>query len=89
MALLAPGVDEPRLKRAQIIIGQLNGIPGAGGSVASATRAGYGLLEVLLSQRRWKKEAVSVEALQRDIKGAFDRVRVAVEAALPSSTPRS
>jgi septum formation topological specificity factor MinE len=47
----------------------------------SADRA-LSTLDILLSRRRWKQEAPSVEALRKQIKGACDQLRVAVESAL-------
>jgi uncharacterized protein (DUF3084 family) len=53
-----------------------------GRSVAQATDRAYRTLEILLSRRRWKQEAPSVEALRKQIKGACDQLRVTVESVL-------
>ena len=82
MALLPPGANETALSRAKEICFQLNGLPAGARSVASASHLAYSQLEILLSNRRWKTEADSIEGLQKTIKSACDRLRVAVEAAL-------
>jgi hypothetical protein len=89
MALRPPGHDEPVLRRAKEITFQLAALPSQTGRLAGATKHAYGLLEILLSHRRWKTEAVTVEALRKDIKSACDRLRVAVEAAFAAPGSRS
>ena len=72
MALLPPGPDEAALTRAREIRALLQA-----GQAADRVLGG---LEILLSRRRWKQEAPSVEALRKQIKMACDQLRVAVEA---------
>ena len=72
MALLPPGPDDGALARAREI-----------GGLLQAGHAGERVLnglEILLSRRRWKQEAPTVEALRKQIKMACDQLRVAVEA---------
>lgn len=86
MALLPAGTDEQALGRSSEICRLLNGLPAAR-PVARASATAHGLLEILLSHRRWKTEASSIEALRRDIKSACDRLRVAVEAGFRPAGP--
>lgn len=82
IALLPPGTNPATLDRAKEICVQLEGLPGGTRTVPAAARVALAQIEILLSHRRWKTEVGSVEALQKAIKSACDRLRVAVEAAL-------
>jgi hypothetical protein len=82
MASLPPGANQAALERAKAICFQLEGLPEGARSVPAAARVALSQVEILLSRRRWKTEAGSVESLQKSIKSACDRLRVAVEAAL-------
>jgi uncharacterized protein (DUF3084 family) len=82
MSLLPPGQDEAALTRAREICALLQAQQHRGRSVAQATDRAYRTLEILLSRRRWKQEAPSVEALRKQIKGACDQLRVTVESVL-------
>ena len=82
MALLPPGQDEAALTRARTICATLQARQPRGRTVAQAAERVLGQLEILLSRRRWKQEAPSVEQLRKQIKMACDHLRVAVESAL-------
>lgn len=82
MSLLPPGPDAGALARAREICSVLQGQQHGGRTVAQAADRAFHTLEILLSRRRWKQEAPSVEALRQQIKGACDHLRVAVETAL-------
>ncbi len=82
MSLLSPGQDEAALARARDICALLQAQQQGGRTVAQAADRAYRTLEILLSRRRWKQEAPSVEALRKQIKGACDQLRVAVESVL-------
>ncbi|MEO8031620.1 MAG: hypothetical protein ABI765_12265 [Gemmatimonadota bacterium] len=88
MALRDPGVDKPALSRAAEICSLLRGVDPAGRHVGTAGDRACAQLEILLSNRRWKTEVSSVEALRKEIKSACDRLRVAVEAALHDQAAR-
>lgn len=79
MALLPPGQDPAALARAQAICGQLQAQQHGGRTVAQAADRALGALEILLSRRRWKQEAPSVEGLRKQIKMACDQLRVTVD----------
>jgi hypothetical protein len=80
MAQLEPGPDKASLLRAKEICALLRHLDRR--TVGERCDRAYAMLEILLSSRRWKVEATSVEALRKDIRMACDRLRVAVEAAL-------
>jgi hypothetical protein len=82
MALLPPGQDPAALDRAREICALLRAQQHGGRTVGQAADQAYRALEILLSRRRWKQEAPSVEALRKQIKGACDHLRVAVETVL-------
>jgi hypothetical protein len=81
LALLPPGRDDQSLARARDICALLQAQQG-GRPVGQAADRAYRALEILLSRRRWKQEAPSVEALRKQIKSACDQLRVAVESVL-------
>ena len=80
--MLPPGQDATALGRAREICFLLRaqGQPHRG--VAQAADRAYQALEILLSSRRWKQEADSLDSLRKQIKSACDRLRVAVEGEL-------
>jgi hypothetical protein len=82
MSLLPPGQDAGALARAREICSVLQAQQHGGHSVGQAADRTFHTLEILLSRRRWKQEAPSVEALRKQIKGACDHLRVAVEGVL-------
>lgn len=82
MSLLPPGLDEKSLGRAREICALLQAQQQGGRTVAQAADRAYRTLEILLSRRRWKQEAPSVEALRKQIKSACDQLRVAVASVL-------
>ncbi len=88
MALREPGADNLSLSRAAEICTLLRGVDPAGRHVGTAGDRACAQLEILLSKRRWKTEVSSVEALRKEIKGACDRLRVAVAAALHGQAAR-
>ncbi len=79
MALLPPGQDDGALGRAREICAALQAHQPRGRTVAQATDRVLSQVEILLSRRRWKQEAPSVEQLRKQIKMACDQLRVAVE----------
>lgn len=88
MSLLPPGQDANALARARDICALLQAQQHGGRTVGQSADRALSTLEILLSRRRWKQEAPSVEALRKQIKSACDQLRVAVESALrPSPTP--
>jgi hypothetical protein len=87
MSLLPPGQDADALARARVICALLQAQQHGGHTVGQSADRALSTLEILLSRRRWKQEAPSVEALRKQIKGACDQLRVAVESVLrPSPT---
>lgn len=82
MSLLPPGPDADTLARAREICSVLQGQQHGGRTVGQAADRTFHTLEILLSRRRWKQEAPSVEELRKQIKGACDHLRVAVESVL-------
>jgi hypothetical protein len=82
LALLPPGQDAVALERAREICALLQAQQHGGRTVGQAADQAYRALEILLSRRRWKQEAPSVEALRKRIKSACDHLRVAVETVL-------
>lgn len=82
MSLLPPGQDADGLARAREICSLLQAQQRGGRTVAQAADRALSQLEILLSRRRWKQEAPSVETLRKQIKGACDQLRVAVESVL-------
>jgi hypothetical protein len=85
MSLLPPGQDADALTRAREICSLLQAQQHGGRTVGQSADRALSTLEILLSRRRWKQEAPSVEALRKQIKGACDQLRVAVESALRPS----
>jgi hypothetical protein len=87
MSLLPPGQNADALARARDICSLLQAQQHGGHTVGQSADRALSALEILLSRRRWKQEAPSVEGLRKQIKGACDQLRVAVESALrPSSS---
>jgi hypothetical protein len=82
MSLLPPGQDDHSLARAREICSLLQAQQHGGRTVGQAADRAYRTLEILLSRRRWKQEAPSIEALRKQIKSACDQLRVAVEGVL-------
>jgi hypothetical protein len=82
MSLLPPGQDDGSLTRAREICALLQAQQHGGRTVGQAADRMYHTLEILLSRRRWKQEAPSVEALRKQIKSACDQLRVTVEGVL-------
>jgi hypothetical protein len=82
MSLLPPGQDADTLARAHDICSLLQAQQHGGRTVGQSAGRALSTLEILLSRRRWKQEAPSVEALRKQIKSACDQLRVAVESAL-------
>ena len=82
MSLLPPGQDADALARARDICSLLQAQQHGGRTVGQAADRAYHTLEILLSRRRWKQEAPSVEALRKQIKSACDQLRVTVEGVL-------
>jgi hypothetical protein len=80
MSLLPPGQGADALARAHDICSLLRAQQHGGRTVGQAADRALSTLEILLSRRRWKQEAPSVEALRKQIKSACDQLRVAVEA---------
>ena len=76
MALLPAGVDKRALARASGICDALRALDRR--IVGQACDRALAKIEILLSGRRWKTEAPSVEALRNDIKLACDRVLIGV-----------
>jgi uncharacterized protein (DUF3084 family) len=87
MTLLPPGQDDHSLTRAREICSLLQAQQHGGRTVAQAADRTYRTLEILLSRRRWKQEAPSVEALRKQIKSACDQLRVTVEGVLSERRP--
>jgi uncharacterized protein (DUF3084 family) len=87
MALLPPGQDDCSLTRAREICSLLQAQQHGGRTVAQAADRTYRTLEILLSRRRWKQEAPSVEALRKQIRSACDQLRVTVESVLSERRP--
>ena len=88
MSLLPPGQDAGALARAHDICSLLRAQQHGGRTVGQSADRALSTLEILLSRRRWKQEAPSVEALRKQVKSECDQLRVAVESALrPSPTP--
>ena len=85
MSLLPPGQDGDTLARARDICAVLQAQQHGGHTVGQSADRALSRLEILLSRRRWKQEAPSVEALRKQIMGACDQLRVAVETALRPS----
>ena len=83
MSLLPPGQNADALARARDICSLLQAQQHGGHTVGQSADRALSALEILLSRRRWKQEAPSVEALRKQIKSACDQLRVAVEGALP------
>jgi len=81
MALLPPGLDEGALMRAREICALLQAQQSRGRTVAQTAARALSSLEILLSRRRWKQEAASIEVLRKQIKMACDQLRVTVESA--------
>jgi hypothetical protein len=87
MSLLPPGQDAVALARAHDICSLLQAQQHGGRTVGQSAGRALSTLEILLSRRRWKQEAPSVEALRKQVKSACDQLRAAVESALrPSPT---
>jgi hypothetical protein len=87
MSLLPPGQDADAMARARDICALLQAQQHGGRTVGQSADRALSTLEILLSRRRWKQEAPSVETLRKQIKSACDQLRVAVESALrPSPT---
>ncbi len=82
MSLLPPGQDDGSLIRAREICALLQAQQHGGRTVGQAADRMYHTLEILLSRRRWKQEAPSVDALRKQIKSACDQLRVTVEGVL-------
>ncbi|MEP6574107.1 MAG: hypothetical protein ABJD11_15515, partial [Gemmatimonadota bacterium] len=72
MALLPAGVNKRALARAKEICDKLRELERR--VVGQACDRALAAIEILLSSRRWKTEAPSVEALRKDIKLVCDRV---------------
>lgn len=81
MALLPPGQDADALARARDICSLLQAQQHGGHTVGQSADRALSTLAILLSRRRWKQEAPNVETLRKQIKGACDHLRVAVESA--------
>lgn len=82
MALLAPGQNAAALDRARAIASRLRTLDPSPFAVGRRADSACKLIEILLSSRRWKTEAVSVDSLRKSIKSECDRLRVATEGAL-------
>ena len=88
MSLLPPGQDADALARARDICSLLQAQQHGGRTVGQSADRALSTLEILLSRRRWKQEAPSVEALRKQIKSACDQLRVTVESVVgPSPAP--
>jgi hypothetical protein len=76
MAMLPPGPAPVALRRAKEIRFLLTTQPGSDDYLIAKADEVQGLLETLLSARRWK--ATTPESLQKSIKSACDRLKVYV-----------